>query len=433
MKSLSTDWPDRKTANHSDRLVGTDEVASEEGTQSPQPETEFSLLDLTVLLVANKRFIGRFVLAAAILATLVAFLLPIRYEAKVILLPPTQNTSMASALLGQLGNLGSLGSLASLGGLAMKTPNDMYVAFLTSRTVEDAMIRRFGLMAEYHKKRMSDARKEFEHRTTVVAGTKDGLIRIAIEDREPRRAAELANGYVDEFRKLAASLAITEAARRRMFFEQQLEQAKSDLTASEESMRKTQQSTGVLQIDSQARSLIEAAALLRAQVVAKEVQVQSMRSFAAEDNPNLVLAKQQLAALQSQLEQMAGSNHDSGSDIVLSKGRVTESGLEYLRRYRDLKYHETVFELLAKELEIAKLDVAREGEIVQVVDAAVPPDKRSSPHRTLIVIGAVLAAFLVAVFWVKFRESWVRSSQLPENRRRLESIREQLKIKQNSA
>jgi uncharacterized protein involved in exopolysaccharide biosynthesis len=158
-----------------------------------------------------------------------------------------------------------------------------------------------------------------------------------------------------------------------------------------------------------------------------------MRSFAAEDNPNLVLAKQQLAALQSQLEQMAGSNHDSGSDIVLSKGRVTESGLEYLRRYRDLKYHETVFELLAKELEIAKLDVAREGEIVQVVDAAVPPDKRSSPHRTLIVIGAVLAAFLVAVFWVKFRESWVRSSQLPENRRRLESIREQLKIKQNSA
>lgn len=218
-----------------------------------------------------------------------------------------------------------------------------------------------------------------------------------------------------------------------MFFEQQLEQAKSDLTASEESMRKTQQSTGVLQIDSQARSLIEAAALLRAQVVAKEVQVQSMRSFAAEDNPNLVLAKQQLAALQSQLEQMAGSNHDSGSDIVLSKGRVTESGLEYLRRYRDLKYHETVFELLAKELEIAKLDVAREGEIVQVVDAAVPPDKRSSPHRTLIVIGAVLAAFLVAVFWVKFRESWVRSLQLPENRRRLESIREQLKIKQNSA
>jgi hypothetical protein len=148
MKSLSTDWPDRKTANHSDRLVGTDEVASEEGTQSPQPETEFSLLDLTVLLVANKRFIGRFVLAAAIFATLVAFLLPIRYEAKVILLPPTQNTSMASALLGQLGNLGSLGSLASLGGLAMKTPNDMYVAFLTSRTVEDAMIRRFGLMAD---------------------------------------------------------------------------------------------------------------------------------------------------------------------------------------------------------------------------------------------------------------------------------------------
>jgi uncharacterized protein involved in exopolysaccharide biosynthesis len=259
------------------------------------------------------------------------------------------------------------------------------------------------------------------------------LIRISIEDRDPKRAAELANGYVDEFRKLAASMAITEAARRRMFFEQQIEQAKSDLTAAEDAMRKTQESTGVLQIDSQARSLIESAAILRGQVVAKEVQIQSMRSFAAEDNPNLVLAKQQLIALQSQLEHLAGSEHDSGSDIILSKGRVTESGLEYLRRYRDLKYHETVFELLAKELEIAKLDEAREGEIVQVVDAAVPPDKRSSPYRTLIVIGGTLFAFFVAVFWIKLREGWARSCELPENRRRLDAIKEHWKGKQDLA
>ena len=197
-------------------------------------------------------------------------------------------------------------------------------------------------------------------------------------------------------------------------------------------MRKTQQSTGVLQIDSQARSLIESAAILRAQVVAKQVQIQSMRSFAAEDNPDLILAKQQLAALQAQLEQMAGSQHDVGSDINLSKGRVTESVMEYLRRFRDLKYHETVFELLAKELEIAKLDEAREGAIVQVVDAAVPPDKKSSPHRLLIVIAVTICAFFVAVFWILVRNNLARAFELPENRQRLETIRRLCKAKQET-
>src|SRR6266436_3355683 len=341
--------------------IQAEPIADVTNAELSRTETEVSVLDILVLLAGHKRFIVRFVLGAAVLGTVVAFLLPVRYEAKIVLLPPQQNSSIGSALLGQLGNMESLGALASLAGgsLGIKNPADMYVSLLTSRTVEDALIQRFGLMKEYHEKRMSDTRKVFESR-------------ISVEDRDPKRAADLANGYVEEFRKLSASLAITEAARRRSFFEGQLQQAKDNLTKSEEAMRKTQQSTGVLQIDSQARALIEAAAILRGQVVAKQVQIQSMRSFAAEDNPRLILAKQELAALQKQLEQLAGSQHDTGSDINLSKGRVTESGMEYLNRFRDLKYSETVFELLAKEFEVAKLDEAREGAIVQVVDAAVP-------------------------------------------------------------
>jgi tyrosine-protein kinase Etk/Wzc len=383
------------------------------------------MLDFVVLIAERKRFVIRFVLGAALLATVVAFVLPIRYEAKIVLLPPSQNSSIGSSLLGQLGSLGSLGSLATLAGgsLGLKNPADQYVSFLTSRTVEDAMIQRFDLMKEYHEKRMSDTRKDFERRTTAVAGTKDGLIRISVEDRDPKRAAELANGYVEEFRKLSASLAITEAARRRLFFEQQLQQAKESLTAAEDAMTKTQQSTGVLQIDSQARSLIESAAVLRAQVVAKQVQIEGMRSFATDENPNVILAKQELAALQSQLEHVAGSQSDAGSDINLSKGRVTQSGMEYLRRYRDLKYQETVFELLAKEFEVAKLDEAREGSIVQVVDAAVPPDKRSFPPRLLIVSGTTILAFFVAVFWISLQNSLNSAFALPENRQRLRTIR----------
>ncbi len=401
-----------------------------------ETETEVSLLDILILILKRKGFILRFVAGATALAIVVSLLLPVRYEGKILLLPPQQNSSIGSSLLGQLGNIGALGSLASLAGgsgLSLKNPADMYVSLMTSRTVEDAMIQRFDLMKEYKKKRMSEARKELEDRSTVVAGTKDGLIRLTIEDADPKRVAELANGYVEEFRKLSASLAITEAARRRLFFQRELQQSKENLTAAEDAMAKTEKSTGVLQIDSQARALITAAAVLRGQVVAKQVQIEGMRSFATDDNPNVILAKQELAALQAQLDRVAGSQQDIGSDINLSKGRVTQSGMEYVRRFRELKYQETVYELLAKEFEVAKLDEAREGSMIQVVDSAVPPDKRSSPHRTLIVIGMMIVSFFVAVFWIVVRQGLVRTFERPENRLRLESVRRHWKRKQQSA
>jgi tyrosine-protein kinase Etk/Wzc len=401
---------------------------------APRTEGDISVLDILIVLLERKRFIIRFVLGAAVLAVLVSFLLPVRYEGKVVLLPPQQNSSIGSTLLGQLGNMGSLGSLASLAGgnLSLKNPSDMYLSLLTSRTVEDAMIQRFGLMQEYDAKRISDARKELERRTSATVGTKDGLIRLSVEDHDPNRSAELANGYVEEFRKLSASLAITEAARRRLFFEKELQQTKENLTAAEDAMTKIQQSTGVLQIDSQSRSLIEAAAVLRAQVMAKEVQIEGMRSFATEDNPALVLAKQQLAALQSQLEHVAGSANDAGNGINLSKGRVTQTGMEYLRAYRALKYQETVYELLSKELEVAKLDEAREGSIIQVVDAAVPPDRKSSPHRLWIVLGVTILAFFGAVSWVLLQNNLSLAFDLPENRPRLQALKSLWKTKHRS-
>lgn len=405
-----------------------DGIESEALRLGPEAESEVSVLDLLAILLERKRFIVRFVLVAALLATIVAFVLPVSYEGKVVLLPPSQSSSLGAGLLSQLGGLGSLGSLGSMaslagGGLGLKNPADMYVALLTSRTVEDAMINDFGLMKEYKTKHMSDARKELETRTTAVAGTKDGLIRLTVQDHDPKRAAELANGYVDEFRKLSASLAVTEAARRRLFFEQQLNQAKDNLSTAEGALTKTQQTTGVLQIDSQARALIESAAILRGQVEAKQVQIEGLRSFATEDNPRMKLAKQELAALQSELSRVAGSQQDPGTDINLSKGRVTQSGMEYLRRYRDVKYQETVFELLAKEFEVAKLDEAREGSIVQVVDAAVVPDRKASPHRLLIILGATAFSFFVAVFWSWLRNRLHYSLRLPENQQKVSTIK----------
>ncbi len=179
---------------------------------------------------------------------------------------------------------------------------------LKSRTVEDAMVRRFGLMEQYHAEYQSQARTDFEDHTSVDGNGKDGLIHISIKDRDPQRAAELANGYIEQFRDLSEHLAITEASQRRLFFEKQLEQAKDNLADAEESMKEMEQKTGVIQLDSQARAQIASAASLQAQIVAKEVQIQSLRTFATSENAQLLQAQQELDTLRDELTKMGGAS-----------------------------------------------------------------------------------------------------------------------------
>ncbi len=407
-------------------MIDTETIGQAEDSSLPAAPREFATLDFLILVGRHKRFILRFTLGAAVLVAILAWLIPNKYTAATTVLPPAQS-SMSSNLLSQLGGAG--GALAYLAGgsLGMKNSADMYAAFFHSRTVEDAVIERFGLMARYRKKTMWDTRRSFEKRSTAVLGVKDGLIRITVEDRDPKMAAEIANGYVEEFRKLSANLAITEASQRRLFFQEQLLEAREKLTTAEEAMKSTQQSTGVLQIDSQAKSLIETAAILRGQVVAKQVQIQAMRSFATEDNPELVMAKQQLAALQAQLEKIAGAGQESGSDFIVPKGRIPEAGMEYLRKLRDVKYYETIYELIAKQFEMAKLDEARQGAVIQVADVAVPPDKKSWPPRLILTILALVLGFMGACGWCVFRERIERMKQDPAARRRLEDLRATLR------
>jgi uncharacterized protein involved in exopolysaccharide biosynthesis len=153
----------------------------------------------------------------------------------------------------------------------------------------------------------------------------------------------------------------------------------------------------LIAIDAQTRALIESAALLRAQVAAKEVQIQAMRTYATGENAQLVEAQQELDSLRSQLATLSGSGDDSGG-IIVPRGKVTEAGLEYVRKLRDVKYNETIFEILAREFELAKLDEAKEGALIQVVDPAIAPDRRSFPKRTLIALGATLLGFFIGVF-----------------------------------
>jgi uncharacterized protein involved in exopolysaccharide biosynthesis len=287
-------------------------------------------------------------------------------------------------------------------------------------------------MREYHCDYLSQARKVFERRFDVEASGKDNLIHISVSDKDPRRAAEMANGYVEQFRKLSQGLAITEASQRRLFFEQQLVAAKDKLGDAEEALKMTEQKTGMLQLDSQARALIESAAMLRAQIEAKEVQIQMMRTYAGDQNANLVEAEQGLAGLRAQLAKLGGSEDDDTAGLIQPKNAVTQGGLEYVRKYRDVKYYETIFEVLARQFELAKLDEAKEGALIQVVDPAIVPDRKSFPPRTLIVAIGVVAGLLTGISLALIQVSLVRLRQDPEAAAKLNFVRRSFRIKQRA-
>ena len=318
----------------------------------------------------------------------------------------------------------SLGSVASLAGgsVGLKNPNDLQVAMLKSRTVEDAMVDRFHLMNLFDVKRKSDARKKLEKIVDIDSGIKDGLIRISVTDSDPHRAEEMANGYVEEFKKLSATLAVTEASQRRLFFEQQLVQAKDNLANAEEDLKKTEQKTGLVQLDAQTRATIELLADLRGQIAAKEVQIAGMRSFATGENPDLQVAEQQLAGLHAQ-EQRMGASSEGATNALIPKGNMQEAGIEYIRKLRDVKYFETIFDLLARQYEVAKVDEARQGAVVQIVDRAIVPDRKSSPQRTLIVLGAAVLGLFFGVAWAFSREGLTRLSNNPAERSRVEELK----------
>jgi len=386
-------------------LIESDGSLPEPSGYGAKPADEISLLDMLLVVAKHKRMVLLVSAAFAIIAAIVSLILPKRYTATVVMLPPQQTSSVGAALASQLGSMGGLAALAG-GSFGFKNPNEMYIAMLKSHAVESAMVQHFGLMREYHKRYESDARKSLEAHSVVTGNSKDGLIHISVWDLDPRRAADLANGYVDQFRSLSQHLAITEASQRRLFFEQELVHAKDNLATAELALQQTMQTSGVIELDSQARALIQSGATLRAQITAREVQIQGMETYATGENAQLVQAQRELDSLRAQLNALGGSADSSAGEIIVPKGKITGAGLDYVRKLRDVKYNEAIFEILLKQFELAKLDEAKQGSIVQVVDPAFPPDKRSFPKRGLIVLLAaalgffagVLASFVVSEF-----------------------------------
>ncbi len=353
------------------------------------PAGGLTIRALWELVVKHRLLVLGSILGAGVLATIVSLFITNQYTAVTIILPPLQNSSLSSSLSTQLGSIGSLGSIAG-SQLGIKDPNDIYIGMLQSRVVEDALVRQFHLADIYHARKPSLARIALEKHSTILS-TKNGYISVSVEDQDPNRSAEIANAYVEQLQELRSQFAATEAGQRRRFFDEQLQDTQGKLVASEQQLKETQQQTGVLQLDTQMRATIESVTQLKAQIAAKEVELQVISSYASGENPQRLLTEQEIVGLRRQLSLLENNDGRRKNDLQVTTSQIPAIGMTYLDQLREVRYYETISELLAKQLEAARLDEVRQGSTLQVLDKAVPPDTKSFPNRLMI---AAVASFL---------------------------------------
>jgi tyrosine-protein kinase Etk/Wzc len=385
------------------------------------PDTQRRWIDLALLLAARGRLLAATAAAGAVCATAVALILPPAYLARTTILPPQQSQSLAPAMMGQLG------ALAALGGrdLGLRNTADLYAGIVQSENIAAELITKFGLAERYGAKRLSDAQRTLARRTAVTVRPKEGLIDIEVQDSDPKVAAQMANAYVELLFTANARLALTEASQRRLFFEEQLRAAKANLAEAEAAMKRTQQSTGMLQLDSQAKAIVQAVSGIKAEIAAKEVQLRAMNAFAADRNPDVIVAREELAGLQSQLARMQSRGGGPG-DVEIATRRMPETSLAYIRSLRELAFQEALYELLAKQYEAARIDEAKSAPVIQVVDRAQPPDHRSGPPRLLIVAAATFVCLLAAVLLLIVEDRFRHAAADPDTARKLAIFRSYL-------
>jgi tyrosine-protein kinase Etk/Wzc len=360
---------------------------------------EISLPELTRIVSRRKRVILRNVIVAAAVSVPLVLLLPVKYKAEsVILTPQPGQPSLAS--MAQLSGTGAAAvpGLSLLSGFALRNPADLYMGMLKSRTIADALIEQFRLKDVYGTQYLVNARKRLARNTTIDSG-KDTLIHVVVEDSDPRRAAAIANAYMEELSKQNSRLAMTEASQRRLFYETQLSREKDALADAEIGLRNTQQTTGLILPGGQAEALIRSGAQLRAEILSRQAEVEAMRTYATDDNPRYQIVRRELSVLQGELAKIERGGKD-GSSLELPTGQLPEATLKYMRKLRDVKYHETLYEILSKQYEAARLDEAKSAPLVQVVDRAVVPEKRSWPPRTILVLSTIFLVAISTGFWI---------------------------------
>jgi uncharacterized protein involved in exopolysaccharide biosynthesis len=313
-----------------------------------------------------------------------SYLITPQFTSETTFLPPQQQQSAAAAALS------SLGSLAGLAGIsAVRSPADQYISLMQSWNATDRMIDRFDLIHVYKKKYRKDARKALLSATQMTLGKKDGLITVSVEDEDPRRAAAMANQFVEELRRLTSTLAVSEAQQRRVFFEKQLQDVKAKLVQAQSALQQSGFTAGAIKAAPQA--VAEQYAQLRAQATAAEVKLETLRASMAESSIQVHEQAATLEALRAKLRQLESATSQEQGDP------------DYVGKYREFKYEEALFDIMSKEYELARVDESREGALIQVVDVARPAEQKSSPKRAVMSLACAFIGAIASGLWFIWR------------------------------
>jgi uncharacterized protein involved in exopolysaccharide biosynthesis len=369
-----------------------------------QDDDETSLLDLLQVVVDNLRLLVLGPLVCGLVALGISFAIPPTFTAKTQFLPPQQQQSSAANMLASLGALGGLAGAAT----GLKNPADQYIAFMKSVSVQDALIERFNLIEKYDVDLKMDARLELTDNVRIASG-KDGLISVSVDDKDPSFAADLANAHVEELRTVLGRLAVTEAQQRRMFFEKQLTQTKENLATADLALKSSGISSSVLK--SSPAMAVEAVARLKAGISVQEVKLGTMRNYLTESSPDFKQALIELASLKAQLAKAE------------KEEPASKEASDYVARYREFKYQETMFELFAKQFELAKVDESREGAVIQVLDVAESPQRKTKPKKALIAIIAALISGFTLLIFIFVRNALTNASQEDEMKLKIVAIK----------
>lgn len=370
-------------------------------------------VDLLTWIGDGKRIIFICSVLCAVVVAGATLLMTDVFTARTTLLPPmSQQQGGSNAALQALGALGGLA-----GGLQPKTPDELYVSLLKSDSVQRALAARFDLKTRYNAKTYEELSRKMPRYIRATSDKKSGVISLEVDDHDAAFAADLANAHLAEITRVMSRLAVTEAQQRRLFFDKRLNETKENLIKAEDDLRRVQEKSGVIVLDKQAEAMIGAAARVRAQIIEREVQLRVMRTGATEQNPQVQRLTSELAGLRAELNRMESAQGTmTGNALDLPVGRLPEASIDYVRARRELKLQETLLESMVRQFEIARLDEAKEGPMLQQIDVALPPDRKAKPERALIVLGSLTVGLILSSAFVVTRRYMALKRELhPES------------------
>jgi uncharacterized protein involved in exopolysaccharide biosynthesis len=373
---------------------------------------EIPLADLLMAIWRRRLWLAKVIGLGAVAAIAIALLIPKKYTSTAQLMPPDQQTLSSTSLLSALSGAGPAASLGTGGLMSTRTPGGTFIGVLSSQSAQDDIIDRFDLRRIYHCKFYFEARKILTDRTTIDEDKKSGIISIAVVDGDPNRARDMAKAYVEELDKIVNRVSTSSARRERIFLEERIQSIKSDLDASSVALSQFSSRNATLDIQRQGEATVEAAGKLQGELIAAQSELSGLKTAYTDDNVRVRQAQAQVNVLQSQLHKMGGEGEDAeGGDLkadqfMPSIRKLPLLGVTYSDLYRRVMMQESLYETLTKQYELARVQEAKEIPPIKVLDEPQVPEKKSSPHRTIIVLLGILISAFAGIVWTTAIELW---------------------------